>query len=102
MVVGASGEFFRVADTVLCMEDYQPKDVTAEAKRIYWEGKDPGSAAAGEQQFPPLRERSFSPGEPAKNGCAPDGKCAARSLRVLQYGEQEVELTYVEQLVELG
>ena len=28
LVVGASGDFFPVADTVICMESYTPSDVT--------------------------------------------------------------------------
>merc|ERR1712178_110143 len=36
------------------------------------------------------------------NGCASSGKSTARSLRCIAYGDEEVELTYVEQLVELS
>merc|ERR1712217_509032 len=34
LVVGASGDFFEIADTVICMENYIPKDCTKEAKDI--------------------------------------------------------------------
>merc|ERR1712039_1030818 len=34
MVIGGSGDFFPIADTVVCMERYQATDVTEEAKRI--------------------------------------------------------------------
>lgn len=34
LVVGGSGAFFSCADTVICMESYQPRDVTAEARAI--------------------------------------------------------------------
>ena len=34
LVIGGSGDYFSVADTVLCMEDFVPKDVTKEAQAI--------------------------------------------------------------------
>ena len=34
LVIGGSGDYFSVADTVLCMEDFVPKDVTSEAHAI--------------------------------------------------------------------
>ena len=37
-----------------------------------------------------------------KDGLAADGKVMAKSLRCITYGEQEIELTYVEQLVEIS
>lgn len=49
-------------------------------------------------EFPILRSRSLN----LQTGLAAEGKASARNLRCIQYGEQEVELTYVEQLVELS
>ena len=34
LVMGGSGDYFDVADTVIMMRDYMPRDVTAEARRI--------------------------------------------------------------------
>ncbi|NIU73020.1 MAG: ATPase, partial [Gammaproteobacteria bacterium] len=34
LVVGGSGDYFDVADTVIAMKAYVPEEVTAEAKRI--------------------------------------------------------------------
>jgi predicted ABC-class ATPase len=34
LVLGGSGDYFAVADTVICMENYAPRDVTAEAAAI--------------------------------------------------------------------
>eukprot|EP00392_Amoebophrya_sp_AT5.2_P001950 g1955.t1 len=119
LVVGASGDFFDVADTVVCMENYEVKDVTDEAKRIAQmaandppgrSGDDPSSVVVsgrGEKfnirkRSLPLNGLSSSREGQGQNGCAADGKASARSLRVIQYGEQEVELTYMEQLVELS
>lgn len=32
--MGGSGDYFDVADTVICMEDYHARDVTADAKEV--------------------------------------------------------------------
>merc|ERR1712187_329259 len=37
-----------------------------------------------------------------KQGLAPDHKVSAKSLRCITYGNTEIELTFVEQLVEIG
>ncbi len=34
LVVGGSGEYFDVADAVICMDCYKPQDVTAQARDI--------------------------------------------------------------------
>ena len=34
LVIGGSGDYFSVADTILCMEDFAAKDVTSEAHAI--------------------------------------------------------------------
>jgi len=47
LVVGGSGEYFRVADRVVQMDRYVPVDVTARAKEISPQGP------AGEEPFPP-------------------------------------------------
>merc|ERR1719229_1757283 len=39
---------------------------------------------------------------PMKEGLAADYKVSAKSLRCISYGNTEIELTYVEQLVEIG
>uniref|UniRef100_A0A7S1F5U0 ATPase of the ABC class n=1 Tax=Noctiluca scintillans TaxID=2966 RepID=A0A7S1F5U0_NOCSC len=93
MVIGGSGDFFPVADTVICMERYQASDVTEAAKQIASRyqrvSPDPVSFDAPTGARIPLRE-----------GLAAGGKVAAKSCRCITYGDTEVELTFVEQLVE--
>ncbi|CAD7957136.1 unnamed protein product [Amoebophrya sp. A25] len=103
LVVGASGDFFQVADTVLCMEDYRPKDVTTEAKAIVEKTKTNKGGVEPSKSgiFPVLRGRKLKLAG-GDNGCVASGKASARSLRCIEYGDEEVELTYVEQLVELS
>ncbi|CAJ1434388.1 unnamed protein product [Effrenium voratum] len=92
LVVGGSGDFFAVADAVIMMDEYVVKDVTQRAREI---GKKSGIADGS--SFGKVSRRRL-----CKNGLAADGKVAARSLRCLQYGGTEVELSCIEQLVEIS
>lgn len=95
MVIGGSGDFFPVANTVICMERYLASDVTTQAHEV---------AEKHGRLLPPYVP---FPAEAAsrvllKEGLAADGKVSAKSLRCVSYGETEIELSYVEQLVEVG
>jgi len=90
LVVGGSGDFFGVCDAVVMMDEYRALDVTEKAKDIAESAAMPPSLPFGK-----IGRRRL-----AKRGLAADGKVAARNLRCIQYGETEVELSCVEQLVE--
>eukprot|EP00931_Biecheleriopsis_adriatica_P115088 TRINITY_DN90924_c0_g1_i1.p1 TRINITY_DN90924_c0_g1~~TRINITY_DN90924_c0_g1_i1.p1 ORF type:complete len:683 (+),score=149.56 TRINITY_DN90924_c0_g1_i1:90-2051(+) len=90
LVVGGSGDFFAVADAVVMMDEYAAIDVTDRAREI---GKK--AAAPPSIPFGKVSKRRL-----LKQGLAADGKVNARNLRCIQYGETEVELSCVEQLVE--
>merc|ERR1712008_10510 len=92
LVVGGTGDFFSVADTVIMMDEYRACDVTDKAKEI---GENGVPAASPEATFGRITHRCLQ-----GRGLAADGKVAARSLRCIQYGETEVELSGIEQLVE--
>lgn len=98
VVVGGSGDYFDIADTVIAMRDYAPGVVTCEAKRIATEQPTQRRKEGGEWQ--PVRTRSPDPAsvDPSRGRHAVDVK-ARTSERVL-FGAQEVELSAVEQLVE--
>ncbi|RMZ54890.1 hypothetical protein APUTEX25_000407, partial [Auxenochlorella protothecoides] len=53
MVIGGSGDYFGVADTVLCMEEYEVRDVTEQAKRIATEFAAAEGGAGREEGRPP-------------------------------------------------
>jgi len=99
MVLGGSGDYFDVADKVIMMQEYQPHDVTAEAKKI---------AAAlttkrqkeGGDTFGLLSARVPLGGFDAsdKNKI----KIAAKSLSTIIYGKEEISLHYLEQLVDIS
>merc|ERR1712228_797618 len=95
MVIGGSGDFFPLADTVICMERYQAADVTEKAHAI---AKSHGRTVPPAVAFPAMPPARV----PLKEGLAADHKVSAKSLRCISYGNTEIELTYVEQLVEIG
>jgi len=92
LVVGGTGDFFSVADTVIMMDEYRACDVTDKAKEI---AESAASAASPAATFGHITHRCLQ-----RRGLAADGKVVARSLRCIQYGETEVELSGIEQLVE--
>ena len=98
LVMGGSGDYFVVADTVIAMEDYQPRIVTEQAKAI-------GAAAGarrpeGGETFGALTHRAILPGSlPKAKGDRPL-KIKARRNR-LMLGYEEIDLSALEQLVEV-
>ncbi len=90
LVVGGVGDYLDLADTVILMEEYRPRDATSEARRMaqaYPTGRRYGAGAP----FPltpraPLPE-SFDP----RRGRKPRVK--GRGLRELVYGEGVIDLS---------
>ena len=99
LVMGGCGDYFDVADTVIMMRDYLPHDVTDEARRIASEHI---TKRAVETRVPldqcamriPLPE-SFN----ASRGRR-DIKIDARELDLIRYGEDNIDLRGIEQLVD--
>ncbi|HSK19153.1 MAG TPA: ABC-ATPase domain-containing protein [Longimicrobiales bacterium] len=98
VVVGGSGDYFDIADTVIAMRDFRPAEVTAEAKRIAEQQPTRRHAEGG--TWRPIRVRSPDPAsiDPRRGHREVDVK--ARTEQRVMFGEQEVELSAVEQLVE--
>eukprot|EP00398_MALV-I-01_sp_L67-1_P000198 gene198-96_t len=98
LVVGGCGDFFTVADSVIMMHKYQAVDVTDEAQIIV-------QATGGTNElvdhyaglgFDHVRSRVPT------DGLWTDGKVFAKNLRSIDFGGTEIELTNVEQLVEVS
>ncbi|MCA9619451.1 MAG: ABC-ATPase domain-containing protein, partial [Myxococcales bacterium] len=98
LVVGGSGDYFDVADTVIAMHDYRPEDVTAEARAIAETPTGRVSEALGPlpARAPRVpRARSLD----ARKGRHAD-KVGARRRRAILFGEQEIDLGALSQLVD--
>jgi len=99
LVMGGVGDYFAVADHVIMMREFEPHDVTAEAKRIADASGDERRTEAtapleGVTPRIPL-PRSFDPSRGRR-----EVKIDARSLDAIFYGDDPIDLRGVEQLVD--
>lgn len=99
LVMGGSGDYFDVADTVIAMDAYIPRDVTAQARAIagrYRAERRPEGGAHFGQVTPrvPLAE-SLDPSKGRR-----EVKISARGVKTILFGTNEIDLTAVEQLVD--
>lgn len=97
LVVGGSGEYFDIADLVIMMDEYQPKDVTAEAKAIAKEFKEHreslNEAGFGEVSHRKLGKGSFE-------AVGRENRIKVRGKDCITYGKSEINLAFVEQLID--
>lgn len=95
LVMGGSGDYFAAADTVIAMDSYRPEVVTRQAQELAAGRRQPDAAAG----FGPLTARA-----PLARGIDPYRgsrlKVSARGLDSLVFGKQDVDLSFVEQLVD--
>lgn len=100
LVMGGSGDYFEVADTVIAMENYRPRVVTAEARQIASARRD-NRAREGADCFGSIPGRIPLPGgiDPRRGR---KQKISARSMTHLVFGRQTVDLSQVEQLVNIS
>lgn len=96
MVVGSSGDYFDVADNVIMMDEYIPKDVTSKAKEIVSSLGISNNNIAGDftnnvKRIP--QKSSFPRG---RKGI----KVKAKGLNTILYNKISIDLKYLEQLVD--
>ncbi len=101
LVMGGSGDYFDVADTVIMMRDYLPVDVTADAKRIAQslvtqrkiETPQPLQSVACRSPLP----SSFDPSRGRR-----EVKIDAKARDLILFGSDPIDLRFVEQLVDFS
>lgn len=101
IVMGGSGDYFAVSDTVIMMDAYQPKDVTLAAHAL----ADQTIAQDKSGDFLAFNKKSSRPVSSAKLNPARGKKPVSimpRGLDTLLYGTYEIDLNKVEQLVDIG
>ncbi|HHW55585.1 MAG: ABC-ATPase domain-containing protein [bacterium] len=98
LVLGGSGDYFDVADTIIMMDTYRPRQVTELAKEIAREFGT-GRLSEGGGKFGRIKERSPLPRglDPSRGGKT---KIQARGLHTIQYGNWDIDLSGLEQLVD--
>jgi len=101
IAIGGSGEYFDVADHVVCMVDYKPGDLTQEAHRIAEKHK-AGRTPEGGERFGLITERvpigrSFDPSKGRR-----EVKISSKGLQSIAFGTHTIALGAVEQLVDIS
>ncbi|MBR8827153.1 MAG: ABC-ATPase domain-containing protein [Gomphosphaeria aponina SAG 52.96 = DSM 107014] len=101
LVMGGSGDYFDVADTVIAMDNFQPEDVTAKAKEIAQKYVTERSAEGG-INFGKLTLRIPLPEsiDPSRGRRAV--KLKVRDVDEVSFGSEDIDLAAVEQIVDGG
>ncbi|MGB9780439.1 ABC-ATPase domain-containing protein [Caldanaerobacter sp.] len=95
LVMGGSGDYFDVADCIIKMHNYRPFDVTEEAKKIAQEIKTERKIESGNTPIT-VKDRI-----PLKEGLRAKGKkVKSKDKETIRLGYEEIELDYVEQIVD--
>ncbi len=106
LVMGASGDYFEVADVVIEMKAYRPRDVTARAKEIAAEplagatrkASDDRSDAVLRDALRPPVQRSPQPSSFDARRGRREVKFSSRACEEIVFGTTEIDLRAVEQL----
>ena len=99
LAIGGSGDYFDVADRVICMVEYKPYDLSRQAHSIaqkYRAGRSP----EGGEYFGRITERiplaqSFDPSKGRR-----EVKISSKGLQSIVFGTHTIDLGAVEQLVD--
>jgi len=99
LVMGGCGDYFDVADTVIMMQGFQPKDVTADAHQIATKQKTQRQREVM-LPFPSSRSRMVHKESIDPSSGRQGAKIDAKALNVLLFGRDVIDLSGVEQLVD--
>lgn len=99
LVLGGSGDYFDIADTVVCMKEYRPLDYTGKARAVAEkfkaERKNEGGSSFGEIKERSPQGESINP----RRGKKPV-KIKTPDLTTISFGTEEIDLSSVEQLAD--
>lgn len=101
LVLGGSGDYLDVADTVIAMNEYVPADVTTRAREVaeaHPTGREP--EVPGPLSDPPARRPRKGSVDPSRG--RRDVSIKVRGEETILFGTEEIDLSAVEQLVSWG
>ena len=101
LVMGGSGDYFDVADTVIAMDNFQADDVTEKAKEIAI-NYSISRAAEGGENFGEITQRVPIPASLDPSLGRRDVRVKVRDVDELAFGTQEIDLGAIEQIVDSG
>lgn len=103
VVMGGSGDYFDIADTVIMMDSYEPKDVTEQAQKLAHGSSHPMPHNMDSlPKFSRSSRRKPGPQTLDASRRNRDVKIDTKDLHTLLYGEHRIDLSLVEQLVDIG
>ena len=101
LVMGGSGDYFDPADNVITMENFKPRVVTEEAKRLV--KNNPGQRKKETTfPFPPICERRWGISRLKFSKGKREARIRTTGLDTLTLGEMEIDVRYIEQIAEEG
>lgn len=98
LVVGGSGDYLDVADTVIAMETFRPYDVTARASAVASDHPT-GRVAEGGNSFNVNLRRIPRPGSVDPRKGRRESSIRTRDMQTVQFGRETLDLAAVEQIV---
>ena len=101
LVMGGSGDYFDVADTVISMDNFEAYDVTAKAKEIA-NNYSTTRAAEGGESFGEITQRVPVPASLDPSLGRRDVRVKVRDVDELAFGSEDIDLGAVEQIVDSG
>jgi predicted ABC-class ATPase len=101
LVMGGSGDYFDVADTVIAMENYVPIDVSTKAQEIAKRHAASRTDEGGDN-FGDITERTPNPASFNPSKGKRDVKIDAKGLKKILYGRLDIDLVGLAQLVEMS
>ncbi|MEQ8962036.1 MAG: ABC-ATPase domain-containing protein, partial [Coleofasciculus sp. C2-GNP5-27] len=101
VVMGGSGDYFDVADTVIAMDNFQPYDVTEKARAIAKQYQTERISEGG-KEFGEIAPRIPLPQSIDPSRGSRDVKLKVRDVDEVVFGKEEIDLAAVEQIVEKG
>ncbi|MCS5598661.1 MAG: ABC-ATPase domain-containing protein, partial [Rhodospirillales bacterium] len=101
LVMGGSGDYFDPADHIITMEEFRPRVVTEEARRLVT--KNPGQRKKEITfPFPPICERRWDISGLKFSKGKREAQIRTIGLDTLTLGEVEIDVRYIEQIAEEG
>jgi predicted ABC-class ATPase len=99
LVIGGSGDYFDVADTVICLVEYIPHEVTETARKIAEKYKTERKTEGGDH-FGSITKRiplshSFDPSRGKRTV-----RISCKGTHTIVFGRHTIDLSYIEQLVD--
>jgi predicted ABC-class ATPase len=101
LVMGGSGDYFDVADTVIAMDNFQAYDVTKQAKEIAKKYAIDRNAEGG-KHFGHISQRVPIPDSLDPSRGRRDVRVKVRDVDEMAFGTEEIDLAAVEQIVDRG